>query len=228
MLKLSPAQLKKLSEALSLSSMALPPGVGDVAGFVGDVSNPDNQNPKGLGLAALGLVPGIAGIGAAKVAAKYGKKMDHLFDAEKGIGSVPNNQDVEHLGAVHYMTPDEYLHLAEPLSRPSERSLDYIKKGLADGKKLGQPTLTVDVVGNTPKIINHDGRHRVTAIKELFGNDVQIPVHVIGNGPYRSLPKHIPPSAYQPQRETDETLAEALKKADEMLQRFKDKGGRQY
>lgn len=153
-------------------------------------------------------------------------KLDALFDAEKGIGAVPNNLDVKHLGRVEYMTPDQYLGLAEKLANPSQKSVDFIKQGLAKGDKLGQPTLTIDMVKGSPRVVNHDGRHRMTVIKELFGNDVQVPVHLIGMGD-RVAAKTAPLASIKPQGKTfDEAKDELdalLARADELLQRRKDR-----
>jgi hypothetical protein len=209
-------RVKKWAERLGIASMAIPSPLGDVVGFGADMVNPENRTPAGVGLGLAGLLPGVPNVSGLK-------KLDDLFDARHGVGAVPDNEDVERLGAVHYMRPSEFLDKAEPLTCPSNKSLDHIKGELAKGKKLGQPRLSVDVVGNKPTVVNHDGRHRMMVIKEMYGDDVLVPVHVKGNGPYRALPKHVPPSAYMPQRETDAQLAEALKRADILLQRHKDK-----
>lgn len=228
---LSPERKKELvalQSKLALASIGLPSPLGDVVGLGSDAlgyyADPSQRTPLNGLLSLASVLPFVPSSSAAKAIAKdmpsfedqmkmvrtvlKGKKMDALFDAEKGIGQVPNNVDIGKIGRVEYMTPGQYLSLAEKLERPSESSLSYIKEGISKGKKLGQPTLTVD----KGRVVNHDGRHRSMVMKELFGDEVLIPVHVIGD-------KTTPVAALRPQA-TDEVF----QKADRLLQLHKDRG----
>ena len=233
-------KLVELQSKLALASIALPSPLGDAVGLGSDAlgyySDPSQRTPLNGLLSLASVLPFVPSSAAAKAAIKdmpsfkdqmkmvrtvlKGKKsaegatlaatlprMDALFDAEKGIGQTPNNLDIEKIGRVEHMTPDQYLSLAEKLPRPSESSLSYIKEGISKGKKLGQPTLTVD----KGRVVNHDGRHRSMVMKELFGEDVLIPVHVIGD-------KTTPVAALKPQA-TDE----AFQRVDALLQARKDR-----
>jgi hypothetical protein len=161
-------------------------------------------------------------------AAKGQKRLDHLFDPENGLGQVPNNIDIAkgRMGAVHHMTVDEYLNLAEPLKRPSQSSLAHIRKTLDEGKKLGNPQLDVGMVNGVPTIMNHDGRHRMMVLREKYGGDAVVPVHVKGSGPDRPLAQSPNIAKFQPQREADAELRSVLERADALIQQMKDRDRR--
>ena len=197
--------------------MAVPSPFGDLLGAAASLADKNNHTPLGLGLTAASLLPGVP--------APAVRKLDHLFDAEKGLGQVPNNIDIAkgRMGAVHHMTVDEYLNLAEPLKRPSQSSLAHIRKTLDEGKTLGQPTLDVGLVDGVPTILNHDGRHRMMVLREKYGGDAVVPVHVKGSGPDRPLAQSPNITKFQPQREADAEFRALMDRANAFLQQIKDK-----
>jgi hypothetical protein len=183
-------RLLKLADAASLSSIAMPPVVGDIVGLAGDAAgialDPSRRNALDVGLAAAGVIPFVpSGMSAAR---RGMTKLDEVFDAEKGIGAVPNQIDLpkKGLGRVEYMTPDEFLGKASFLSQKNIRydSVDFLQDSIQKGKKLANPWLkvTTDPQLGKPYVAGHEGRHRMLAIKKEFGPDVLVPVQVLGRG----------------------------------------------
>ena len=220
--------LRRMQEAAALSSVAVPSPFGDAIGLGSDLFgmavDPSQRTWGNAGLAALGVLPGVPSAAAAKAVAKKLPKLDALFDAKKGIGAVPNNEEVASLGRTVYMKPSEFLDLSAELTRPSQKSLDFISEGLSKGEKLGQPRLTIDLAEDgVPFVMNHDGRHRMMVVKRMFGDDVEVPVHVFGRGEMKEVVKEgkFTKSALRSEREqlakdADEDLQALIRKADEL------------
>ena len=99
------------------------------------------------------------------------------FDQARGYGSVPDNQNVDYKGFVVMMKPEVYLALAK--SGIKKGSKERAEKIIIAGKPIGSPFLDVDFSGLTPRVVGHDGRHRMMAIEELQPN-VAVPVHIFG------------------------------------------------
>lgn len=99
------------------------------------------------------------------------------FDQVRGYGSVPDNQNVDYKGFVVMMKPEAYLALAK--AGIKKGSKERAEKIIIAGKPIGSPFLDVDFSGLTPRVVGHDGRHRMMAIEELQPN-VAVPVHIFG------------------------------------------------
>lgn len=107
------------------------------------------------------------------------------IDQKDGIGSTSYNQDINYFGFEREMVPDEFLRLSLPLesySRPIEKYVDAIKS-----KGMASPFFMVRWLPNIKywQITGHEGRHRMTAVKNFFGRDVKIPVHIFPTGGLR-------------------------------------------
>ena len=101
------------------------------------------------------------------------------FDPKNGIGAVPFNQDIDYFGFVKEMPGKEFLRLAKPAELDESR-IKWLMQQMADGKGFGNPFLNVKWLPEDEifKVIGHEGRHRVTALQRLFGNNVDVPVHI--------------------------------------------------
>lgn len=108
--------------------------------------------------------------------------IEDLFDNMNGLGQVPDGRDVDYFGFQITMTPDEFL-TQSPLIDPIPKNLAYIKAHMTLGGTLGSPFVKPEWSGDLDKwiigISDHEGRHRMAVIKELYGGDVEIPVHVL-------------------------------------------------
>ena len=102
------------------------------------------------------------------------------FDPREGSGAVPNNANVNYLGMVKHMPVSEFLSMANRLNDPNQKSIDYQKEIIKSGKPLGNPFLHVDWNEDKKhwKVVGHEGRHRATAIHQLYGPNEMVPVHI--------------------------------------------------
>jgi hypothetical protein len=118
---------------------------------------------------------------------------DDLF-AIGGVGTVPNNENVDYLGYETTMTPDEFLALA-PKADIREQTKAALRKIAEDGGKFGIPF--IEPVWNEETNqwevgpSSHEGRHRVQVARDLLGKDAQIPVHILPRQGLRA--RHITP-----------------------------------
>jgi len=103
------------------------------------------------------------------------------IDNRKGMGAVPNNQEIDYFGLRVQMKPSTFLNLAaKTSSKPTDEMKDYIRNGGA----IGAPFLLFDIpegMNEPPTIIGHEGRHRMMAIKEVEG-DKPLEVHIFPKG----------------------------------------------
>ena len=113
-------------------------------------------------------------------------KIDEVnIDNVNGIGSVPDNQNVDCLGIRVLMKPSKYLKLANFLSRNQATSVDFIKSSISSGKGIGAPWLVIKIpyewnnqdYSIPAKVTSHEGRNRMYSILELEG-DNPIEVHI--------------------------------------------------
>ncbi len=115
-----------------------------------------------------------------------------VIDNYKGAGAVPNNQDVDYFGMRVRVRPSMFLKLALPLDRDDER-IERLKEYLQNGGKIGSPFFEIALPdswleGNfegLPKIKSHEGRHRMIAIMELWGDD-PVETHLFFRGGLRA------------------------------------------
>jgi hypothetical protein len=101
-----------------------------------------------------------------------------VIDNVRGMGAVPDNQNVDYLGVRTLMKPSVFLELAERRNFFG-RSASSIANELRNGEAIGAPFLVVkvDEEGDQPaEVMNHEGRNRMVAVKELEGDD-PIEVH---------------------------------------------------
>ena len=102
-----------------------------------------------------------------------------VWDAWDGIGSTPNNVDVEYKGYITSMYPSEFRSYVLP-GVSNDKSADYLVEAVRNGKKMGQPMLYLEwhVDRNVWQVVGHEGRSRSIAFERLFGNN-KMEVHVI-------------------------------------------------
>lgn len=102
------------------------------------------------------------------------------FDRAGGLGSVPNGEDIDHLGATVLMRPSAFLALAHELRERRPASLSALGQAIAGGRPLSPPFLSLawpGRPGSLPSVVSHEGRHRMLAIHAAAGN-VPVPVHL--------------------------------------------------
>ena len=116
------------------------------------------------------------------------------IDNKDGWGATPNNLNVKYLGLRVKMKPSVFLDLAAPLA--ASESNEKIQKHLENGGSIGAPFLDITVPDEwedndylrPAKISSHEGRNRMVAIKNLYG-DIPIEVHLFFRRGIRS--RHI-------------------------------------
>lgn len=109
------------------------------------------------------------------------------IDNVNGWGNVPYNQNVNYMGLRVNMTPTIFANLAAPLSEPT--SAKSIQNHLQNGGKIGAPFLIIDTpiewsngdFSLAAKVRSHEGRNRMIAIKNLYG-DIPIETHLFFQG----------------------------------------------
>ena len=106
-----------------------------------------------------------------------------LFDQYDGVGATGLNQMIGSKAFVAFMTPSMFLKLASP--GVVHDSLDYIMQGIrtyedTDKFPLASPYLMVNFKTDPAKIIAHEGRNRMRAIRRL-GVKGDIPVVIFVN-----------------------------------------------
>lgn len=107
-------------------------------------------------------------------------KVGHvLIDNIEGKGAVPNNQDVDYFGFTMFITPEKFIKLAASGNREADGKdiAEAMKKEVA----FGNPFFQLDTIQGVPRIVGHEGRARMLAIRALNGN-VYFPVHVFTVG----------------------------------------------
>lgn len=114
---------------------------------------------------------------------KHLKENINLIDNSEGLGSVPLNLEIDYMGLRVKMTPSIFLELAAPLGQ--QVSVDYIETHLQNGGKIGAPFLQIEIPAEweenefekSAKVRSHEGRNRMIAIKNLYG-DIPIETHL--------------------------------------------------
>lgn len=105
-----------------------------------------------------------------------------IIDNKNGIGAVPNNQNVDYLGLRVTMLPSIFLKLAAPMGNSD---ISFFVQSLEQSKPFGAPFLVINLPsqwenGNFKKLAqvsSHEGRHRMSAIYELYG-DIPVETHL--------------------------------------------------
>lgn len=98
------------------------------------------------------------------------------FDAAKGVGRIPDNSEVNHQGFVFWLRPSEFLSLTPPMEQTAEKAQAW-QASLTQGIRVGPPVLRVD---SNFRVIGHEGRHRMAAIR--VRSDAPVPVQVFSEG----------------------------------------------
>jgi len=105
------------------------------------------------------------------------------IDNINGAGATSNNRDVDYFGNRVMMKPSTFLKLAAPDNVLSSKN--GLKQHIENGGKIASPMLYIDMPtewleGDFSKqsaIDGHEGRNRMSAIKELYG-DIEIETHL--------------------------------------------------
>jgi hypothetical protein len=113
------------------------------------------------------------------------------IDNVSGWGSTPNNQNVNYLGLNVKMKPSTFLNLAAELREP--KSSEAIQNHISNGGKIGAPFLIIELpkeyedndFTNTAKVKGHEGRNRMIALKNLYG-DIPTETHLFFNSGIRN------------------------------------------
>lgn len=119
---------------------------------------------------------------------------NNIIDNSDGLGAVPYNMEVDYMGLRIRMKPYMFLNLAAPLRKDQQQSVEYIKDYLKTGGKLGAPFLQIEIppeweddnFEEIAKVISHEGRNRMIAIKELYGRSRHIETHLFFTGGIRN------------------------------------------
>ena len=106
------------------------------------------------------------------------KHANVVYDNEKGIGNIPLNRynNASYRGWVCYMQPCVFLALTPGFT--ARDSLAFLIEAIKQKQAIATPFLRIDKDKN--QIDDHEGRHRMTAIKEVYG-DVEVPVQMSFN-----------------------------------------------
>jgi len=114
--------------------------------------------------------------------------MNVHYDQKDGLGSVPDNQIVNYKGFKCWMYPDMFLKLARRIYiDPQDTRFLFLKNAIRKGRPIGSPFLSVTWDESKPvwEVGDHEGRHRVQAIKELWPTEI-VEVHIFPYGGLRA------------------------------------------
>ena len=120
---------------------------------------------------------------------------EYKLDNEDGLGSTPNNSNVDYKGFRTMMKPSVFLKLVKlpnyfkkPWYFKTVRYQELVQK-IKAGEGIGSPFLNIEIPDGwedepadftrPTKVTGHEGRHRMHAIRELEG-DVPVEVHLWG------------------------------------------------
>lgn len=112
------------------------------------------------------------------------------IDNEQGWGEVPLNRSVDYHGLRVLMRPSIFLKLAAP--DPFDSSVEKITQHISSGGAIASPFLDISIpnewedgdVSKLARIVGHEGRNRMKAIKAVEGDD-PIEVHLFIRGGIR-------------------------------------------
>ena len=128
---------------------------------------------------------------SAKTATDTAFNEDVNIDNKEGWGAVPNNQEVDYFGMRVKMKPSVFLKLAE--SRRGVPAVDKVVDHIKNGGAIGAPFLIISYTeGSTAEIIGHEGRSRMIAIQQVFG-DIPVEVHLFFNSNTVNRARHLTP-----------------------------------
>lgn len=112
------------------------------------------------------------------------------FSASDGMGSVPFNQSVYYHGCVALCRPSMFHKLVLPFDEEREDTAKHLVELIGEGYAMGIPFLNISLQGyeedgEAPKVMGHEGRARMLAVKQLNG-DEPVPIHLFLNGGLRA------------------------------------------
>jgi hypothetical protein len=111
------------------------------------------------------------------------------IDNEHGAGATPLNREVDYFGLRVLMRPSVFLKLALPML---DRD-DYVSRHIQNDGAIAAPFLQIDIpkswdpesgevnLTEPARVVGHEGRHRMTAVKRMEG-DAPIEVHLFPRG----------------------------------------------
>ncbi|MCS4090186.1 hypothetical protein [Rhizobium sp. BK176] len=102
---------------------------------------------------------------------------DIAFD-RAGIGATARSSNSAALWVA--MRPSVFLSIATPLPVP-RASLDWLRYQIGEGRAIAPAELDFSVVGSMPVALSHEGRHRMTALRERLC-DRPVPVRLSFKG----------------------------------------------
>ena len=128
---------------------------------------------------------------SAKTATDTAFNEDVNIDNKEGWGAVSNNQEVDYFGMRVKMKPSVFLKLAE--SRRGVPAVDKVVDHIKNGGAIGAPFLIISYTQGSPaEIIGHEGRSRMIAIQQVFG-DIPVEVHLFFNSDTVNRARHLTP-----------------------------------
>jgi hypothetical protein len=128
---------------------------------------------------------------SAKAATDTAFNEDVNIDNKEGWGAVSNNQEVDYFGMRVKMKPSVFLKLAE--SRRGVPAADKVIDHIKNGGAIGAPFLIISYTQGSPaEIIGHEGRSRMIAIQQVFG-DIPVEVHLFFNSDTVNRARHLTP-----------------------------------
>jgi len=128
---------------------------------------------------------------SAKAATDTAFNEDVNIDNKEGWGAVSNNQEVDYFGMRVKMKPSVFLKLAE--SRRGVPAVDKVINHIKNGGAIGAPFLIISYTQGSPaEIIGHEGRSRMIAIQQVFG-DIPVEVHLFFNSDTVNRARHLTP-----------------------------------
>ena len=103
------------------------------------------------------------------------------YDQKNGAGTTKEGENPLYNGFIGYMKASTFLSLCQMQgANANDRTTKGLKKYIQKGGTIASPSLTYNV--QEQQIVGHDGRHRVLAIMDLYGDSL-IQVYIkLANG----------------------------------------------
>jgi len=102
-----------------------------------------------------------------------------VYDQVRGIGQIPDVENIEYLGFVALMKPSTYLKLCPPLNETTKSPT--LLSAIREGKSVSMGYLAVDLSDDELVVREQEGRNRAWIIRHLHG-DEPIPVAFLLQG----------------------------------------------
>lgn len=106
------------------------------------------------------------------------------FDNRDGHGAVPDCQNIEYMGAIALMRPDDFLRVAASGNLVGE-NVSWLHEEAVQGHPFGMPFLELGTRDLSKsghlKVVGHEGRHRCRAL-QILGQTEPIPVCLFVRG----------------------------------------------